>query len=270
MEKKKVKKPSSTMSTRERMMARKKQFETKGSNSGIIHPKEGTMRLRLISQGPDKELGLEIIQFYLGKEKGGIISPATFDEPCPFMEKYRELKSSSDEDDQKLAKNLSPRKRYIMGCTCYKDNNGKEIDQDRIRKPILFPNSVYRDITDLYLDEDDWGDMTDPENGYDIKITRSGNGLMDTTYSVSPCPNRKPLKPKYVEDMDLEEIIRGHIKSYDELEEMLDEYLNGSSSSKDDDDDLPVKPKKKDKDSSKKKKKKKKEKTYDDDDDLPF
>ena len=168
MEKKKVKKPSSTMSTRERMMARKKQFETKGSNSGIIYPKEGTMRLRLISQGPDKELGLEIIQFYLGKEKGGIISPATFDEPCPFMEKYRELKSSSDEDDQKLAKNLSPKKRYIMGCTCYKDNNGKEIDQDRIRKPILFPNSVYRDITDLYLDEDDWGDMTDPENGYDI------------------------------------------------------------------------------------------------------
>ena len=43
MEKKKVKKPSSTMSTRERMMARKKQFETKGSNSGIIYPKEGTM-----------------------------------------------------------------------------------------------------------------------------------------------------------------------------------------------------------------------------------
>ena len=80
MEKKKVKKPSSTMSTRERMMARKKQFETKGSNSGIIYPKEGTMRLRLISQGPDKELGLEIIQFYLGKEKGGIISPATFDD----------------------------------------------------------------------------------------------------------------------------------------------------------------------------------------------
>lgn len=184
--------------------------------------------------------------------------------------KYRELKSSSDEDDQKLAKNLSPRKRYIMGCTCYKDNNGKEIDQDRIRKPILFPNSVYRDITDLYLDEDDWGDMTDPENGYDIKITRSGNGLMDTTYSVSPCPNRKPLKPKYVEDMDLEEIIRGHIKSYDELEEMLDEYLNGSSSSKDDDDDLPVKPKKKKGKDLSKKKKKKKEKTYDDDDDLPF
>lgn len=70
--------------------------------------------------------------------------------------------------------------------------------------------------------------------------------------------------------MDLEEIIRGHIKSYDELGEMLDEYLNGSSSLKDDDDDLPVKPKKKDKDSSKKKKKKKKEKNYDYDDDLPF
>ena len=69
MEKKKVKKPSSTMSTRERMMARKKQFETKGSNSGIIYPKEGTMRLRIISQWPDKELGWRLFNSIWVKKK---------------------------------------------------------------------------------------------------------------------------------------------------------------------------------------------------------
>ena len=261
------------MSTKERMMARKKQFETRGSNSGIIYPKEGTMRLRLISQGPDKELGIEVIQFYLGKDLGSIISPATFDEPCPFMEKYMELKSSNDEDDQTLAKELSPRRRYILGCTCYKDNNGKEIDPERVRKPILTPRSIYQDIIDLYLDEDDWGDMTDKENGYDIKITRSGKGKNDTSYSVSPCPNRKPLKEKYVEDMDLEEIVRSHIKSYDELEKILNQYLSGNIGGNEEDDDEDYhekKPKKKDKSSLKKKLKKKVRHSNEYEDDLPF
>ena len=220
------KKSSAGMSTREKMLARKKALESKGNGGGMIYPKEGTMRVRLMNQGPDKELGLEVIQFYLGPKVGGVISPATFDEPCPFMEKYQELKNSKDETDQELAKDLAPRRRYIIGGTCYKDEKGKEIDPDRVCKPILVPRSVYQDIIDLYLDEDDWGDMTDPEEGYDIKISRSGSGKMDTTYSVTACPGKKPLNPKYVKEMDLEEIVKSMMKSYDELEEMLREYLN--------------------------------------------
>lgn len=223
---KEKKKSSAGMSTREKMLARKKALESKGNGGGMIYPKEGTMRVRLMNQGPDKELGLEVIQFYLGPKVGGVISPATFDEPCPFMEKYQELKNSKDETDQELAKDLAPRRRYIIGGTCYKDEKGKEIDPDRVCKPILVPRSVYQDIIDLYLDEDDWGDMTDPEEGYDIKISRSGSGKMDTTYSVTACPGKKPLNPKYVKEMDLEEIVKGMMKSYDELEEMLREYLN--------------------------------------------
>ena len=220
----------SGMSTREKMLKRKKDLESRGGNgSHIIYPKEGTLRVRLVSQGPDKEIGLEIIQFYLGSNLGGIISPATFDEPCPFMEKYRQLKDSKDEDDNALAELLVPRRRYIVGGTCYKDEKGREIDPDRIRKPILIPRSVYQGIIDLYLDEDDWGDMTDKEEGYDIKISRTGSGKMDTVYSVNPCPGKKPLNSKYVEDMDLEEIIRKDLKSYEELEELLHEYLDNSS-----------------------------------------
>lgn len=230
--------PNKVLSTRERMLQRKKKLEERSNGGGgIIYPKKGTLRVRLMDQGEDKELGLEIIQFYLGKEKGGIISPATFDEPCPFMDKYQELKGSDDEDDQELAKRLVPRRRYIVGGTCYKDEKGKEVDPDRICKPILIPRSVYQGITDLYLDEDDWGDMTDPEEGYDIKITRAGEGLMDTTYTVNPCPGRKPLDPKYRKEMDLEEIIRGQMKSYDQLEELLNEFLGNSFDDEEDEDE---------------------------------
>lgn len=230
------------MSTKERMIQRKKQLEEKGKGGGILFPKEGTMRVRLMNQGPDKELGLEIIQFYLGSKLGGVISPATFDEPCPIMERYKELKNSKDEIDQELAGRLAPRRRYIIAGTVYADEKGKEVDTNNICTPILVPRSVYQDIIDLYLDEDDWGDMTDEEEGYDIKITRSGSGKLDTTYSVTACPGKKPLNPKYRDEVNLEEVIRNKMKSYDEIEEILHEFLNESP---DEEEDTPKEKKKK-------------------------
>lgn len=231
------------MSTKERMIQRKKQLEEKGKGGGgILFPKEGTMRVRLMNQGPDKELGLEIIQFYLGSKLGGVISPATFDEPCPIMERYKELKNSKDEIDQELAGRLAPRRRYIIAGTVYVDEKGKEVDTNNICTPILVPRSVYQDIIDLYLDEDDWGDMTDEEEGYDIKITRSGSGKLDTTYSVTACPGKKPLNPKYRGEVNLEEVIRNKMKSYDEIEEILNEFLNESP---DEEEDTPKEKKKK-------------------------
>lgn len=101
---KKKKVSSDGLSTKEKMLARKKQLESKGNGNGLVFPKEGTLRMRIKSPGDDQELGIEIVQFYLGGNLGGVISPATFDEPCPFMEKYQELKNSKDEDDKELAK----------------------------------------------------------------------------------------------------------------------------------------------------------------------
>lgn len=223
------------MTTRERMQQRKKKLQER-STSGIIFPKEGTTRVRLVSQGPDKELGLEIMQFYLGKDLGSVISPQTFNEPCPFFEKYKELKESKDPDDQELAKSLVPKRRYLVAGTVFKDDAGREVDEDKIRRPILVPTSIYQGIVDLYLDEDDWGDMTDPKEGYDIKINRSGKGKNDTTYTVVACPRPKnPLDKKYIKELDLENELRKMMKPYDELEEILDNFLSGGTSLSDDD-----------------------------------
>lgn len=243
-DKKKKKLSSEGTSTRDKMLARKKQLESKGSGNGLIFPKEGTLRMRIKSPGDDQELGIEIVQFYLGKELGGIISPATFDEPCPFMEKYKELKDSRDEDDKELAKNLVPRRRYVIGGLIYADEKGAKIDYDGKDRGVLIPRSVYQDIIDLYLDEDEAGDMTDPIHGYDIKINRSGSGMTDTTYSARACKETK-LDQKYRGNVDLEGIVRAQIKSYDELEEILAKYLNESPESPDDEEEAKPKKKKK-------------------------
>lgn len=252
--KEKKKKLSSTGKTaKEKMLERKKQLEKRGNGGGLVFPKEGTTRLRIKSPGEDEELGLEIITFFLGKDIGGVISPATFDEPCPIMEKYMELKNSSDDDDKEVAKKLVPKKRYVIAGIGYKDEKGKEIDPDLIDRGYQVTSGVYQDIIDLYLDEDEWGDMTDDLEGYDIKITRSGKGITDTKYTVSPCQKKK-LDKKYRGTVDLEKIVRNHILSYDEIEEKLKQFLNESD---DDEDDRPKKKK-----SSKEKEVKKKKKKY--------
>ena len=249
---KKEKKSSTGSSTREKMLARKKKLEEKGSGNGLIFPKEGTLRMRIKSPGDDQELGMEVIQFYI-PGVGGVISPATFDEPCPFMEKYEELKQSKDEDDKELAKRLIPRRRYVIGGIIYKDDKGTGVDYEGQNRGVLIAGAVYQDIIDLYLDEDEAGDMTDPVTGYDIKITRSGSGKFDTTYSVRQCKPSK-LDKKYRSDLDLEKIVRDQIKPYDELEEELNKFLNEAPN--DEEDDAPKKNKKSSTDKSKKKKKK--------------
>lgn len=246
------KKKSTGSSTREKMLARKKKLEEKGSGNGLIFPKEGTLRMRIKSPGDDQELGMEVVQFYI-PGVGGVISPATFDEPCPFMEKYEELKQSKDEDDKELAKRLIPRRRYVIGGIIYKDDKGTGVDYEGQNRGVLIAGAVYQDIIDLYLDEDEAGDMTDPVTGYDIKITRSGSGKFDTTYSVRQCKPSK-LDKKYRSELDLEKIIRDQLKSYDELEEELNKFLNESPDDADEDD--PNKKKKSSVDKAKKKKKK--------------
>lgn len=244
---KKKKLSTSGKSAREKMMDRKRDLEKRSNGGGFVFPKEGTTRVRIKSPGDDEEIGIEIIQFYLGKDLGSVVSPATFDEPCPYMEKYLELKESDDDDDKELAKRIIPKRKYAIGAIVYKDEKGKEVDATD--KAILVARGTYQDIIELYLDEDEWGDMTDPKEGYDIKIIRTGKGQMDTSYTVSPC-QKKALDKSLRGNIDLEKIVRGQISSYDELEKSLASFLNESS----DDDEPKKKSKSKDKERFDKKK----------------
>lgn len=252
-DKNKKKLSTSGMTTKEKMLARKKALEAKGNNSGFIFCKEGVTRIRIKSPGPDEELGIELVQFFLGDKIGTIISPETFGEPCPLMEKYLELKDSSNDDDKELAKKLVPKRRYAVGGLVYEDDKGKKLAYEGKDRVIVLTRSVYNDIINLYLDEDEAGDMTDPKTGYDVKVTRTGKGQFDTNYSVQNCKPTK-LDKKYAKDVPLEKMVKAQIKSYDELETILKNYLNEGD---DDDEDEAPKEKKKSSKSDKSSKKKK-------------
>lgn len=226
-------------SLRERMMEKKKKLAEKGGGGFILRQKdEGTIRIRILPTGDD--FSHEITTFYLDGI-GGCNSPATFGEPCALTDAYNELKSSSDDSDKELAKGLVPRQKVVIPIIWYKDQKGKEVDEENSMRLLQIAGGVAQDLIDLYLDEDEWGDMTDPENGYDIKITRTGMGRLDTSYSVMACKNT-PLPKKYRKTVvDLEDMVRKQIDSYEKTVELRDKFLGIDG----DDDDEDYKPKSK-------------------------
>ncbi len=241
------------MSLKERLAKKKEDLKKGGGsgNNGLIFLKEGTVRVRVLPTGEENDFVFEVIQFYLGADIKGVYSPATFGEPCGIMEAYEELKKSDDPEDKELAKRFIPKRKYLMPVALFKDLKGKEIDSDNSGKLVQLTGGLYQDIIELYLDEDEWGDMTDTQEGYDLKLTRTGTGKTDTEYSVQPCKNTKTPK-KYKKEIDLEGIIRDIIPGYEETKEFINTFLHLDP--EEDEDDKPKKKKKK-KGSKKKKKK---------------
>lgn len=212
---------------KEKMRKRKEELSQRSSGGDMIFLKEGTLRVRIISQG-EEEFMKEVTHFYLGKEIKGVISPDTVGEPCGILETYNNLKNSSDDDDKELAKGFSPKRKQVCLVIVYKDLKGKEIDEKRSGKLLLVPsNSLAQSIIDYYLDEDDWNDMLDWENGYDLKIKREGTGMTDTEYSLVPCSRSKvpmAVKKKY-SNLKLSEELAKVIPTYEETQQKIAEYL---------------------------------------------
>lgn len=58
---------------------------------------------------------------------------------------------------------------------------------------LAYGKKVHEQLLQLRKDVDAGGDFTDPINGFDITIERTGTGKDDTTYAVRPARNNTPL-----------------------------------------------------------------------------
>jgi hypothetical protein len=227
-------------SLKEKLKKKRQELTERGQGSGVLYMKEGTLRVRLLPLADKDELAIEVISFYLGDKIKGVYSAATLGEPCPIMEAYEQLRESKDEADQDIAKKLAPKNSYLIPVLVYEDDKGKKVDQEKSGRLLKISSGIYQSIIDHYLDEDEWGDMTDPKEGYDIKITRTGKGKTDTEYSLSPCKNTPLDKSWAKKKFEISELTKKLIDPYDVAKKKLDEFLG-----LDDEDEEEEKPKKK-------------------------
>lgn len=231
---------SSTM--RKKMEERKKKIKTGGGGLGYIIIKEGTKRLRPLPVKTDEEPGYEIQQIYLGKDLGGgFISPASVGKKCAFVEFYTENIKSKDKVKKAIATAIAPKQRFVMPVAAFADLKGKEIDDRDSPKLVLITGGLYQSCIDLFLDNDDWGDFTDPDDGYDLKFSRTGTGKFDTEYTVMPCSKTKLPKKFRGKTYDAVEMLKAIIPSYEETKEKLKEFMAAFDEEPEEDDDAPKK-----------------------------
>ena len=163
-----------------------------------------------------------------GDKAGAILSPHQFGKKDPIQDLINKLREDGSDASRELAKKLYPKMRTYAAVVV----RGEE---DKGVRLWSFGKMIYQDLLRLMLDED-YGDITDPENGRDIKVSVTktpGKQFADT--KIQPRANPSPLSKDTAQAKqwlttipkldDYEELMPP-----EEIEKRVNDWLNGGTS----------------------------------------
>lgn len=227
-------------------LLRKKRAELQAAATKVRHdwkPSYEKEVIRLIPYKYNLENPFIELKFYYNFGKVPIVSPTSFGNADPIYELSEELKSTGDRDEWNLGVSLQPKLRTFVPIIV----RGKE---EEGAKFWGFGRRVYNQLLE-YFDNEDYGDITDPDTGTDLEVRYEKAPGQDWPNTVIvPKRNRTPL----VTDAELLRKIFNEMpevtdvfeeKSYEELEAILKKYLDSdtpmdqASEPEDDDSETP-------------------------------
>ena len=204
---------------------------TSNTKDNFWKPEPGQQVVRVVPYKHNKDNPfIELFFHYnLGNNKT-YLSPLSFGRPDPVAEFADKLKSTGNKDEWIQGKRLEPKMRTFAPVIVRgQENEGVKF--------WGFGKTVYQELLSVIADPD-YGDITDAMNGRDIMIERqtpaeAGNQYGKTTVRVKP--NQTPiteddtqLQSVFDNQADLTELYTE--PTYDDLKEVLKNYLNPSSS----------------------------------------
>lgn len=176
--------------------------------------------------------------YYIG-DSFGLLTPHQFGKPDPIKEFIDSLYSSGKPEDRVIAKKLRPKMQAYVPIVVKK---GKDADPGKIL--IWSINKfLYQKMLGWFLDEE-IGDYLDPTNGFDIKVTLTDNGkkfngrtVLNSDVELARKPSKLAATPEEVKKMldaipNLDDMYQ--LKSPEELESVLQKWLDGGDASKSD------------------------------------
>jgi len=205
---------------------------TNTRTSNLWKPSPGTQIVRIVPYKFNQDN--PFIELYFHYDLGGknYLSPISFGRPDPIEEFAQKLKSTGSKDDYRLGRKIEAKMRTFAPVVV----RGEEKEGVRFWG---FGKTVYQELLSIIADPD-YGDITDSVSGRDVAIefkTAEETGKSFPSTSIRVKPNQTPI----TEDASILESIKESQKniteiyqerSYDELTEALNEYLNGSSEEK--------------------------------------
>ena len=203
------------------------QVNTRTSNLWKPSPGKSQVRIVPYKHNPDSPF-IELYFHYDIGEKS-YLSPASFGRPDPIEEFAVKLKTSGNKDDYKLGRKIEAKMRTFAPVMV----RGEESEGVKFWG---FGKTVYQELLSIIADPD-YGDITDPVSGRDIVVefkTREETGKSFPMTAVRAKPNQTPV----TEDPEVMKTIKDTQKniteiyqeqSYDDLKEVLNNFLNQES-----------------------------------------
>lgn len=206
----------------------------KNSSVQLWKPEIGEYKVRGLpwKNSADGMPFLERWFYYIGSGPG-ILAPNQFSKPDPVNDLIRKLYSSGKPDDRLLAKKLQPKMRTYMPVIV----RGEE---DKGVQIWAFGKPIYQRLLGFFTDED-VGDILDPMEGFDLKVAVThvpgkmfmGKPSLDT--AVDPARKQTKLSDDATQMKtwldgipNLDDMYK--LKSYQEIEAALNNWLDGGQS----------------------------------------
>ena len=211
---------------------RNKLNQLSGNNSRrntMWRPQEGEEHIVRLLSFPDNDGQpfKELWFYYNIGNNPGLLAPYQFGQPDPIQELINKLRDDASKESYELAKKLYPKMRSYAPVIV----RGEEEKGVRLWS---FGKTVYQSLLNIMLDED-YGDITDPTDGRDVKVVcTKPPGRMWATTEVRPRGRQSLLSEakqakEWIDAIpSLDEMYT--CKTYEELEKIVNDWLNGDDS----------------------------------------
>lgn len=209
----------------------KKQSGGKRWSDNFFKPKPGNKyEIRIVkNKHSEDSLPFTELYFYFGIGKPRMISLLNFEEADPIVEFSSELKKADYEGNKALIKKLNPKLRVFLPVIV----RGEEDKGVRLWE---FGPQVYGELLQ-YMDDEDYGDITDIKAGFDIKlevISAETSGKAYPTTTIKLKPRTTPLSEdageieKWLEEQPNVKDLYTKVE-YDEMKSNLQEFIQPKS-----------------------------------------
>ncbi len=192
---------------------------------------EGKFQIRFVPSKLNKDNPFQEIFMHYGIGKFPIVALTNWGENDPVVEFSKKLRTSSDSENWRLAKQLDPKMRVFAPVIV----RGEEEKGVRL---FEFSKTLYMELLSI-ADDEDYGDFTDINQGFDFVVTatkvqdRPGFGL-----SLRPKPKQTPLSDNadtiktWLENQPI--LLEERYKyTYDKLKEELQTFISGGEEQED-------------------------------------
>ena len=203
---------------------------TNNRTSSLWKPQPGKTQIRIVPYAHNKDNPFIELFFHYNLNNRSYLSPISFGRPDPIEEFAQKLKGSGSKEDYQLSKKLEAKMRTFAPVIV----RGEEKQGVKFWG---FGKTVYQELLSIIADPD-YGDITDPVNGRDVSVEfisaeESGASFPKTNIRVKPNQTAISDDPEILESVKTQQDIREIYQelSYDDLTEVLNEWLNPSEDS---------------------------------------